>query len=144
MAACPASFKLELVTGGVEARGPARALGPVRGHAAESRHARFTIKDVGDACGLPGPVIAQLVPRTWVDGAGWMYTGEQVAEAVRVAANLRLFLAWSKAGVSVRCEICGTEPADAVDAAGWLLRDDAEPQGFCPEHRPQEGSWPRP
>ena len=30
----------------------------------------YTIKDVGDACGLPGPVIMQLVPRTWTD-EGW-------------------------------------------------------------------------
>jgi hypothetical protein len=112
----------------------------VLSNADESRHARFTIKDVGDACGLPGPVIAQLVPRTWVDGVGWMYTGEQVAEAVRVAANLRLFFAWAKSGVSVRCEICGAEPADAADAASWALRDDAEPQGFCPEHREPERS----
>ena len=138
MAACLASFKLEPVSSGAQAQDPARALSPVRDHTGESDHARYTIKDVGAACGLPDPVIAQLVPRTWVDGVGWMYTGEQVSEAVRVAANLRLFLAWSKAGVSVRCEICGAEPADAVDAVAWLLRDDAEPQGFCVEHRPQE------
>src|SRR5689334_13490595 len=25
----------------------------------------YTIKDVADACGLPQPVIAQVVPRTW-------------------------------------------------------------------------------
>lgn len=25
----------------------------------------FTIKEVGDACGLPQPVVAQLIPRTW-------------------------------------------------------------------------------
>lgn len=33
----------------------------------------FTVKDVATASGLPQPVIAQLVARTWtVDG--WMYT----------------------------------------------------------------------
>jgi hypothetical protein len=31
----------------------------------------FTVKDVADACGLPQPVIAQLVPRSWADD-GWM------------------------------------------------------------------------
>ncbi|MBP1823168.1 hypothetical protein J3E61_006804 [Mycobacterium sp. OAE908] len=128
------------MNGGAHAQDPARALGPLRGHAGESGHASFTIKDVGAACGLPGPVIAQLVPRTWVDGVGWMYTGEQVAASIVLGENLRRFLAWTKAGVYVRCETCGAEPADAVDAAGWVLRDDAEPQGFCPEHRPQEPS----
>ena len=49
----------------------------------------FTIKQVGDACGLPGPVIMQLVERTWVDDARWMYTGEQLRAAVAVAENLR-------------------------------------------------------
>jgi len=47
-----------------------------------------TIKEVGEACGLPGPVVMQLVPRTWTQ-AGWMYTGEQLAESVRIAAHLR-------------------------------------------------------
>lgn len=48
----------------------------------------YTIKDVGDACGLPGPVIMQLVPRTWTD-EGWMYTREQLDAAVTIAAELR-------------------------------------------------------
>ena len=38
----------------------------------------FTIKEVGDACRLPQPVVAQLVPRTRTD-AGWMYSAEQLA-----------------------------------------------------------------
>ena len=49
-----------------------------------------TIKDVGDACGLPQPVVAQLVPRTWIDDAGgWMYTAEQLAFAVQIAPAVR-------------------------------------------------------
>jgi hypothetical protein len=48
----------------------------------------FSIKEVGDHCGLPGPVIMQLVPRTWTD-QGWMYTGEQLRASIRVAENLR-------------------------------------------------------
>lgn len=30
-------------------------------------HARFTIADVADACGLPQPVVVLLVPRTWTE-----------------------------------------------------------------------------
>ena len=47
-----------------------------------------TVADVGDACGLPGPVIMQVVPRTWTS-AGWMYTGEQLRAAVVIAEDLR-------------------------------------------------------
>lgn len=49
----------------------------------------FTIKEVGEACGLPGPVIMQLCERTWIDGAGWMYTAEQLHAAVEIAEDLR-------------------------------------------------------
>ena len=49
--------------------------------------ATLTIKDVVEACGLPQPVIMQLVPRTWTS-AGWMYTGSQRDEAVEVAREL--------------------------------------------------------
>jgi hypothetical protein len=49
---------------------------------------RYTIKDVVDACRLPGPVIMQLAPRTWTD-AGWMYTAEQLDAAVTIADDLR-------------------------------------------------------
>ncbi|KMO82597.1 hypothetical protein MCHLDSM_01220 [Mycolicibacterium chlorophenolicum] len=48
----------------------------------------FTVKDVADACGLPQPVVAQLVPRTWT-AEGWMYTGEQVEAAVSIAEEFR-------------------------------------------------------
>ena len=49
----------------------------------------FTIKQVREACGLPGPVIMQLAPRTWIDGAGWMYTAEQLRAAIEIAEELR-------------------------------------------------------
>jgi hypothetical protein len=49
--------------------------------------AEFSIKDVAGACGLPQPVIAQLVPRTWT-AAGWMYTAEQMQNAIDQAKNL--------------------------------------------------------
>jgi hypothetical protein len=48
----------------------------------------FTISEVGDACGLPGPVIMQLVPRTWT-ADGWMYTRDQMRTAIEIAADLR-------------------------------------------------------
>ena len=48
----------------------------------------YTVAEVGNACGLPGPVIMQLVPRTWTD-EGWMYTGEQLQAAIKIAAELR-------------------------------------------------------
>jgi predicted transcriptional regulator of viral defense system len=48
----------------------------------------FTIKDVADACNLPQPIVAQLVPRTWTE-AGWMYTAEQLAYAVQIAPDVR-------------------------------------------------------
>lgn len=59
----------------------------VKGSAVESA-AVFTVKDVADACGLPQPVVAQLVPRTWT-AEGWMYTGEQVEAAVSIAEEFR-------------------------------------------------------
>ena len=51
-------------------------------------HPILTIKDVADACGLPQPAIAQLVPRTWT-AKGWMYTPNQREEAIRIAAQMR-------------------------------------------------------
>lgn len=51
-------------------------------------HAMLTIKDVADACGLPQPAIAQLVPRTWT-AKGWMYTPNQRVEAIKIAAQMR-------------------------------------------------------
>lgn len=48
----------------------------------------LTVKDVSDSCGLPQPVVAQLVPRTWTD-AGWMYTADALAYAVQIAPDVR-------------------------------------------------------
>ena len=48
----------------------------------------FTIKKIGDTCGLPHPVIVQLVARTWTS-AGWMYAAEQLRAAITVADSLR-------------------------------------------------------
>ena len=48
---------------------------------ADPAAAVFTIKDVADVCGFPEPVIAQLVPRSWI-GDGWMYTQGQLQSAV--------------------------------------------------------------
>lgn len=48
----------------------------------------YTIADVAEACGLPQPVIAQLVPRTWTE-SGWMYTAAQLEEAIEIAGTIR-------------------------------------------------------
>lgn len=52
----------------------------------EPRDAHLTIADVAQACGLPQPVIAQLVPRTLTD-KGWMYTEAQLEVAIEIAAS---------------------------------------------------------
>lgn len=46
----------------------------------------LTIADVAAASGLPQPVIAQLIDRTWTDD-GWMYTEAQAQEAIELAAS---------------------------------------------------------
>jgi hypothetical protein len=56
---------------------------------AELERPKFTIADVAKACGLPQPVIAQIVPRTWT-AEGWMYTEAQLEQAVEIA------LAWPR------------------------------------------------
>lgn len=61
---------------------------PARRRGRAPSAATYTIKDVADACGLPQPVIAQLVSRTWT-AAGWMYTAEQLQEAVDQAEAVR-------------------------------------------------------
>lgn len=48
-----------------------------------------TIKDVVAACGLPGPVVTQLVPRTWVEGVGWLFTAEQLQASMIIADDWR-------------------------------------------------------
>lgn len=90
----------------------------------------YTIKDVGDACGLPGPVIMQLVPRTWTD-EGWMYTGDQLDASVFIAADLRRDFATATsdappAAVAARvdwlvCDRCGAgASADTEAASPWV------------------------
>lgn len=85
----------------------------------------FTIKQVEDACKLPQPVIMQWVPRTWVDGVGWMFTAEQLREAVTIAAQWRRSRTASEplrqqdpADVIV-CDGCGG--VAIVDDATWPL-----------------------
>ena len=51
-----------------------------------------TIDEVVAACGLPGPAVMQLVPRTWTD-YGWMFTTEQLNASVVIAEELRRGLA---------------------------------------------------
>jgi hypothetical protein len=48
----------------------------------------FTVKDVAGACGLPQPVVAQLVRHIPTD-CGWMYTADQLAYAKRIAPDVR-------------------------------------------------------
>lgn len=74
--------------GGADTEGIVSWLRPKRQTKAEASPALHTIKEVVEACGLPGPVIMQLCPRTWTD-QGWMYTTEQLAEAVVIAAEHR-------------------------------------------------------
>jgi hypothetical protein len=54
--------------------------------ATEPSDAHLTIADVADACGLPQPVIAQIVPRTGTDD-GWIYTPAQLQTAVEIASR---------------------------------------------------------
>jgi hypothetical protein len=111
----------------------------------------YTIKEVGDACGLPGPVVMQLVPRTWTDD-GWMYTGGQLDAAVLIAGDLRRDLAATapKAPPTavltpvdwLVCDRCGsgvaagTEAATAwfavVESIGRVGADTVVGQDFCP------------
>lgn len=111
----------------------------------------YTIKDVGDACGLPGPVIMQLVPRTWTD-EGWMYTREQLDAAVMIAADLRRQRAAATPDARpaaapapldrLVCDRCGTSVhADTEAASAWLnvvepdssVHADTIGETFCPQ-----------
>ncbi|MFL0242734.1 hypothetical protein [Mycobacterium sp. SMC-17] len=107
----------------------------------------FTIQQVGHACGLPGPVIMQLVPRTWVDGAGWMYTADQLRDAVVIAANMRRQrtgeppLSRSDLGELIACDGCDRiAPFFGEARSGWLHVDDpdssvqadGEGRDYCP------------
>jgi hypothetical protein len=106
----------------------------------------FTIKEVGDHCGLPGPVIMQLVPRTWTE-QGWMYTGEQVAASVAVAEDLRRRreavspVALHDPIDALICDGCGQVVSADSSWAGWLNvgEPDGSPGGdplgrdYCPQ-----------
>lgn len=48
----------------------------------------YTVKDVASATGLPQPVIAQLVDRTWTED-GWIYNAAQLRSAVEMAEGRR-------------------------------------------------------
>lgn len=73
----------------INAQGPINSIGGHDRPQSLRGASLFTIRQVGQACGLPAPVIMQLVPRTWVKDAGWMYTADQLRDAVVIAANMR-------------------------------------------------------
>ncbi|MUL48357.1 hypothetical protein FZI85_27580 [Mycobacterium sp. CBMA293] len=105
----------------------------------------FTIQQVGQACGLPGPVIMQLVPRTWT-AAGWMYTASQLRDAAVIAANMRRpqgpHITHEDLGDLITCDGCGViAPFRADKRADWLhwlepasnVADHQDGTDFCPE-----------
>lgn len=101
----------------------------------------FTIKEVGDRCGLPGPVIMQLVPRTWTP-RGWMYTAEQVDAAIATAHRLRREREARRAAtptasdysVTVTCQGCrATQNSDDQAYAHWLHVDEPDSSTAPPE-----------
>lgn len=86
----------------------------------------FTIKEVSQACGLPGPVIMQLVPRTWVEPVGWLYTGDQISAAIAISQDSQRPPQINPEAPrepihTLSCQRCAalTPVADA-DARGWL------------------------
>lgn len=85
---------------------PVLRLVPCEPLGAEPGNALLTIADIAQACGLPQPVVAQLVPRTWT-AEGWMYTDAERQEAIDIAENLR-----SANGN----EKCKTAPGGAVSS----------------------------
>lgn len=113
---------------------------------ARERSRLYTIADVIAHCGLPGPVVMQLVERTWTD-RGWMFTTEQLQSSAAVAAELRRRNA-SRPPVVVQvdtetlmCDGCGeVVTADDGPRAGWLNTADpdsgpgGDPLGrdYCP------------
>jgi hypothetical protein len=107
----------------------------------------FSIKEVGDHSGLPGPVIMQLVPRTWTE-QGWMYTDDQLLASVAVAADLRRRreavspVALHDPIDALICDGCGeVVSADSSSWAGWLnvVEPDSSAAGdplgrdYCPQ-----------
>jgi hypothetical protein len=118
--------------------------GDGRSHQCNTVGAVFTIKQVGDACGLPHPVIAQLVARTWTE-AGWMYTAAQMRAAVALAERLRRSCDAECAQpqrdpISVlACSRCGTVTGvSTTDARRWLAVATADTAAtlscdYCPD-----------
>lgn len=86
----------------------------------------FTIKEVSQACGLPGPVIMQLVPRTWVEPVGWLYTGDQITAAIAISEDLPRPSKTNPSAArepihTLSCQRCAAlTPAADADARGWL------------------------
>ena len=86
----------------------------------------YTVADVSAHCGLPAPVVMQLVERTWTD-RGWMFTSEQLLSSAAVATELRRRNASRPPTVvqgpleTLMCDGCG-EVVAAEDGprAGWL------------------------
>jgi hypothetical protein len=104
----------------------------------------FDIKQVGDVCGLPHPVIAQLVPRTWTE-SGWMSTAAQVHAAVDIAERLGCARATEpirprRDPMSVLvCSRCGAVAAGGdPDGGCWLTAVNDNTAGglgcdYCPD-----------
>jgi hypothetical protein len=87
----------------------------------------FTIKEVSQACGLPGPVIMQLVPRTWVEPVGWLYTFDQISAAITISEDLRRpsgtnqLKAQREPIQMLECQRCAAlTTVDDAAARGWL------------------------
>ncbi|OBJ10843.1 hypothetical protein [Mycobacterium sp. 1465703.0] len=81
---------------------------------------------MSQACGLPGPVIMQLVPRTWVEPVGWLYTVDQINAAIAISEDLRRPSNTDPEAArepiqTLSCQRCAalTPVADA-DVRGWL------------------------
>lgn len=86
----------------------------------------FTIKEVSKACGLPWPVIMQLVPRTWVEPVGWLYTDDQINAAIAISEDLQRPSETNAEALrepihTLSCQRCAalTTVSDAT-ARGWL------------------------
>jgi hypothetical protein len=108
----------------------------------------FSIAQVSQASRLPQPVIMQWVSRTWVDGVGWVFTAEQLGEAVEGAAQWRASRAASESLTQedpaevVVCDGCGgVAVVDAGVSRRWLhvvqpvCGVHAHPEGrdYCPD-----------
>lgn len=98
----------------------------------------FSIKEVSQACGLPDPVIMQLVPRTWVEPFGWLYTEDQISRAIAISQDLpgspriNQRQAQRDAIYTLSCQRCAalSTVADAA-ARGWLNVIDPDSTGLA-------------